>query len=84
MGFESALTPTSSNGVKEDKERGRGGLCVCVCVRKRASVGETQSGIAPCENDLLPVISLSNGFLFSDVWRREGEVLRGVFGGGRG
>lgn len=52
-----------------------------MCVRETHSVGEAQSGIAPCENDLLPVSPLSNGLLFSDVWRREGEVLRGVWGG---
>ena len=56
-------------------------VCVCVCERERNGVGEAQSGIAPCENDLLPVSPLSNGLLFSDVWRREGEVLRGVWGG---
>lgn len=46
---------------------------MCMCVRN--SVG------APCENDLLPVSSLSNGFaVFRCVGRKVGEVLRWVWG----
>lgn len=53
-----------------------------MCARARNGVGDAQSGIAPCENDLLPVSSLSNGLLFSDVWKSGGDFslwgLRGV------
>lgn len=56
---------------------------MCVCEKEgKNGIGKAQSGIAPCENDLLPVSPLSNGLLFSDVWRRGGwGVLRGVWGG---
>lgn len=53
-----------------------------MCARARNGVGDAQSGIAPCENDLLPVSLLSNGLLFSDVWKSGGDFslwgLRGV------
>lgn len=49
-----------------------------MCVIVGNGVGEAQSGLAPYENDLLPVSSLSNQLLFSDVQSSEGEVLRGV------
>lgn len=44
-----------------------------MCARARNGVGDAQSGTAPCENDLLPVSSLSNGLLFSDVWKSGGD-----------
>lgn len=49
-----------------------------MCVIVGNGVGEVQSGLVPCENDLLPVSSLSNRMLFSDVQKNEWEVLRGV------
>lgn len=42
---------------------------MCVHVYVMVKTVEAQFGMAPCENDLLPLSSLSNESLFSDVWR---------------